>query len=189
MWHRQLLHTFDSVTAIEEKEHRMSHVTTIARESSKTGGNALITRIGALAVSLAVGVAIGYTLVELGDVEAGSQTPSVAADHEEFLRLNTTALGFAAAAKTPVVATRLAPVDHFTTINTTDLEGLAQAAAAPTVDQHFLEWNTTALEVIQPGETSAMARSSDSGDDFMYWNVGSLERPRPAYSDPAIGPR
>lgn len=169
----------------------MSHATTIARDGTeRTGGN-LTRRIGAMALSLAVGVAIGYTLVEAGGTDGSTQDDArVGADHAEFLRLNTTALEFAPAQQAaPAVAPSVAPVDHFTRINTIDLENLASAATVPTVDQHFLDWNIATFEGMAPIETPGVEPATGGGYDFMYWNVGSLEWPLPAYSQSAIGPR
>lgn len=169
----------------------MSHVTTIARDGTKRTGTPLVGRLGAMALSLAVGVAIGYTVVELGGADSGTpQDAATAAAHEEFLRLNTTALAFSPAKEAaPVASATATPVDHFTRINTIDLENLAPSMAVPAVDANFLEWNIAALEGMEPFGTRAAEQAAGSGYDFTYWNVGSLERPESAYSESATGPR
>jgi hypothetical protein len=91
-----------------------------------------------------------------------------------------------------VVSTRL-PHDEFIRLNTTDMDHLSPAAtasaveSAPSVDP-FLYWNTIALDNLVPSAKADPAESQLS-DEFLRWNIDSLEYAEAKYSEPVSGPR
>lgn len=166
----------------------MSHATTIARDSAKRTGSNLTRRVGAMALSMAVGVAIGFALDQPAASDGGSKAMAAnRLSHEEFVRLNTTDLGIAPTQPAAAALTRsVEPVDHFTRINTIELQPLTPRAIAPTVDRHLFDSNVATFEEVRPVAAPGVEPGTGGGYDL---NVGSIDKALPAYSQSAIGPR
>ena len=169
----------------------MSLLSTIAHDAPQVRGLSP-KGIGMTVVGLVVAVGVVFSIVNGGLIQDQSEQ-SVAATtriaNEEFLRLNTTGLEYPGSAASAAV-TPQEPVDPFIQMNTTALDGLVPAAVsqpAVRVDP-FVEMNTTALDGLAPA-TSRGQRSEIATDEFLEWNVSSLEYAPARYSESASGPR
>ena len=56
------------------------------------------------------------------------------------------------------------------------------------VDANFLRWNTTAFDNIVPATVSKPQNLATPTEEFLYWNISSLEYPPSRYSEQPNGP-
>lgn len=144
----------------------MSLFSTIAHSEAAQPRGSSLRGVGLIAVGLVLGVAIG--MVAAGNIQASNRTETVSATrgglaHDEFMRLNTTAL------------------EHLSPAVSVEVVG-----ADPAVDQ-FLYWNITAFEgVAQPSGQSDLGSASE---EFLEWNIYSLEYPAVQRTEQPNGPR
>lgn len=132
----------------------LAHEGTLSAKVSSRRG--LVTIVGA-AVLVVSALFVVTNSTDESPVTVNTVTGSLA--HEEFIRLNTTALDALVSA---VVIESQMDVDP------------------------FLFWNTTALDALVPATSGA--RDSDVGS-FLYWNTTALEYPQAGYVEPESGPR
>ncbi len=199
----------------------MSLLSTIAHEGAVPARGFSPKGIGMMAAGLALGVAVGFGIVNsqsATESSSNSAAPPAGLAQDEFIRLNTTAYdGLVPAA--PVAVTKAqAAVNPFIEINTTALDALVPAASAavidpfihlnttsydglvPTVsravigsqsavDSNFLYWNTDALNgLVQKGSVEGQT-SSTASEEFLNWNIASLEYPIARHTEQTGGPR
>ncbi|MEE8407365.1 MAG: hypothetical protein V3S32_09480 [Acidimicrobiia bacterium] len=199
----------------------MSLLSTIAHEGAVPARGFSPKGIGMMAAGLALGVAVGFGIVNnqsATESSASSAASPTGLAQDEFIRLNTTAYdGMVPAA--PVVVTEVqAAVNPFIEINTTALDALVPAASAavvdpfihinttsydglvPTVstavigsqsvvDSNFLYWNTDALNGLVPTASVDGQTSSPVNEQFLNWNIASLEYPIARHTEQTGGPR
>ena len=147
----------------------MSLFSTIAHDGAVPARGFSLKGIGMIAAGLALGVAVGFVMGTNGTAAESSVTPAA------------TITGLA--------------YDDFVRLNTTDLDGLVPAASAKAiesqrvVDPNFLYWNTTALDNLVPVAAANGEKSGNVSEEFLYWNIASLEYPAARYSQQSSGPR
>ncbi len=145
----------------------MSLLNTIAHEGAAPTRGFSLKGIGIMAAGLALGVGLGFAIVNNGTAEDSSSKAVASANglaHADFLRLNTTSYdGLVPAAS--VAATQAQAVDPFVEMNTTSYDGLVPAASV------------------------AATQASTVSEEFLNWNIGSLEYPAARHSKQAGGPR
>ena len=145
----------------------MSLLSTIAHEGAVPARGFSPKGIGIMAAGLALGVGLGLTIVNNGTTDESSGTAVASANglaHENFLRLNTTSYdGVVPAAS--VAATQAQAVDPFIQMNVDSYGGLVPAASV------------------------AATQASTVSEEFLNWNIASLEYPAARYSEQARGPR
>ncbi|MCA1737130.1 MAG: hypothetical protein LC739_13835 [Actinobacteria bacterium] len=114
-----------------------------------------------MAAGLALAATVGLLIVNNPGAEPDPAAPTATRmSHDEFVRLNTTALdGLAPAA---VIVESQKVMDPFVYINTTALDGLA---------------------------TAAVVESRKVVDPFTYINTTALEYSPAGYAEPSTGPR
>jgi hypothetical protein len=127
----------------------MSLLNTIAHP--KTTGTKISVRGTIMVLVLGAWIAIGSAVAGPGAVDDANPTDMVAGRlaHEDFLRLNTTELEYLAPSLEVDVIESEPQVDPFIYLNTTALEGLVPRQAAGglnTVSEEFLWWNIESLE-------------------------------------------
>lgn len=144
----------------------MSLFSTIAHPDAAQARGSSVRGVGLIAVGLVLGVAIG--MVAAVSLEATNRPETVTATrggpaHDEFIRLNTT-----------------------------DLEYLSPAVSGEVVEAHpavdsFLYWNITAFEGLAPA--SGEPDFGNVSDEFLEWNIYSLEYPAVQRTEQPNGPR
>jgi len=117
----------------------------------RTAGTTVSVRGAIMVLVLGAGIALGSVMTGPGAVDDANPTGMVARRlaHEDFLRLNTTELEYLAPSSAVEVIESEPRVDPFIYLNTTALDGLVprQAAGGPNnVSEEFLEWNIDSLE-------------------------------------------
>lgn len=199
----------------------MSLLNTIAHEGAVPARGFSPKGIGMMAAGLALGVAIGFGIVNnqsATESSANSAAPATGLAQDEFIRLNTTAYdGMVPAASVPVTeaqavvdpfieinttaldalvpAASVAVVDPFVHINTTSYEGLvptvstAVIGSQSVVDSNFLYWNTDALSGLVPTASVDGQTSGTVSEEFLNWNIASLEYPIARHTEQTGGPR
>ena len=216
----------------------MSLFSTIAHEGAAPARGFSLKGIGMVAAGLALGVAVGFAIVNSRTAAEPSDAAIATATglaYDDFVRLNSTDLdnlapatvsaatiqsqavvdpfiqmnttsfdGLVPAAATAVVdpfiqinttsydglvpAAATAVVDPFIQINTTSYDGLVPAASAAVVDP-FIQINTTALDGLVPAASAHGQTSGNASEEFLDWNIASLEYPAARYSEQSSGPR
>ena len=171
----------------------MSLFSTIAHESAAPARGFSLKGIGMMAAGLALGVGLGFIIVNRTAAESSSTAaPATALAHDDFLRLNTTSYdGLVPAASAAALETQVV-VDPFIEMNTTAFDGLVPPAvigAQNVVDPNFLYWNTDALENLAPAAAANGEKSGNVSEEFLSWNIASLEYPAARYSEQSSGPR
>jgi len=126
----------------------------LPREVSPRRGIATI-----LVVALLVSVGVFFATDLTDDSPVATDVATSGLSHEEFIRLNTTALD----ALIPAVAS----------VSQMDVDS-------------FLYWNTTALNALVSAKSDT--QGADVGS-FIYWNTAALEYPQAPVTDPESGPR
>ena len=110
---------------------------------------------------------------------------------DPFIEMNTTSFGGLVA----VIESQRVVDPNFLYWNTTALDNLVSVAAAAViesqrvVDPNFLYWNTTALDNLVPVAAANGEKSGNVSEEFLYWNIASLEYPAARYSQQSSGPR
>jgi hypothetical protein len=144
----------------------MSYLDTTIGDPRTRHGSGRRTQAALVGGSLLIGMAMGY-VVARADPAAEPIAEAVARiplSQEEFFRLNTT-----------------------------DLDGLGPVVvttpALPVEDRGFLYLNTTAIDGLVPRGASAAKANGRANQNFMYWNVDSLERPAPPAAERPGFPR
>lgn len=144
----------------------MSLFNTIAHDGTPSARGVFARGGVVIAIGLALAIAVGFSMADGGAAEKSpARTWSAASGlaHDEFLRLNTTALD-ALVPAAPAVTGPQGVVDRFTYLNTTALDALVPAASAVTGSQGVV-------------------------DRFIYLNTTALEYPPLRYSEQPSGPR
>jgi hypothetical protein len=169
----------------------MSLFSTIAHEGAAPARGFSLKGIGMMAAGLALGVGLGFIIVNRTAAESSSTAaPATALAHDDFLRLNTTSYdGLVPAASAAAIETQVV-VDPFIEMNTTAFDWLA-AVIEPhrVVDPNFLYWNTDALDNLVPAAAANGEKSGNVSEEFLNWNIASLEYPAARYSEQSSGPR
>ncbi len=171
----------------------MSLFSTIAHEGAAPARGFSLKGIGMMAAGLALGVAVGFVIGTNGTAAESSVTPAATVTglaHDDFVRLNTTDLDALVPAASAQAIESPAVVDPFIQMNTTSFDGLvAGIESQKVVDPNFLYWNTTALENLIPVAAANGEKPGNVSEEFLDWNIASLEYPAARYSQQSSGPR
>jgi hypothetical protein len=138
---------------------------------------------------LALAVALGFIVVNnqtAAESSAAAVAPSTGLTQDAFIQLNTADLDNLAPAASVVA------VDPFTHINVNSYEGLVPAIVTESqavIDSNFLYWNTETLENLVPAVSTDAQTSSNTSEEFLNWNIASLEYPTARYTERPNAPR
>ena len=171
----------------------MSLFSTIAHEGAAPARGFSLKGIGMMAAGLALGVAVGFVIGNSGTAAEPSATPAATVTgmaHDDFVRINTTDLDALVPATSTQAIESQRVVDPFIEMNTTSFDGLvAVIESQKVVDPNFLYWNTTALDNLVPVAAANGGKSGNVSEEFLNWNIASLEYPAARYSQQSSGPR
>ncbi|MEA1902390.1 MAG: hypothetical protein U9N56_02570 [Actinomycetota bacterium] len=176
----------------------MSLFSTIAHDGAAPTRGFSPKAIGMMVAALALGVALGFVIGNSRTAAESSATavaPATGLALDDFVRLNTTDLGNWVPAASAAAIESQAVIDPFIQMNTTDLDALVAAASATVigsqagVNPDFLSLNTTSYDGLVPAASANGQTSGTVSEEFLDWNIASLEYSAARYSEQSSGPR
>jgi hypothetical protein len=178
----------------------MSLFSTIAHDGAAPARGFSLKRIGMMAAGLALGVGIGFVIINsrtVAEPSATAKAPATGLAYDDFVRLNTTDLDnlvpAASAAATGAQALGDPTVPWW---NTEAFKNLVPGASAAATETQVLDdpsvpyWSTERFKNLVPAASAAVNGSQSVVDsNFLYRNIASLEYPVARYSEQPSGPR